>query len=262
MCLGLLSATSLSVLSFLCLRRPPVASVIVIVRPPHHLCGSPPSFTASVTVVSVGASSSEITSTSMSVSVCNQAINQILKAPHEHKTSHIPAQPHGQQTPRREASLFIRSFLPYFLLISQVGPPLAVSASAYPVLPLLHQVVWLMPSGFCLSSISALCVCHSRTLSYIPLAAPPPHIVPFYPLRYVFRIFEVYIVPSVEMIRRVDELGAASTVQAIYQAVSYPSFLFICNVCWLCPLSVLTVGSSSAGPMSSPIYTVRLSPLA
>jgi len=30
--------------------------------------------------------------------------NQILKAPHEHKRSHIPAQPHGQQTPRREAS--------------------------------------------------------------------------------------------------------------------------------------------------------------
>ena len=24
---------------------------------------------------------------------------QILKAPHEHKRSHIPAQPHGQQTP-------------------------------------------------------------------------------------------------------------------------------------------------------------------
>jgi len=39
--------------------------------------------------------------------VChNQSINQILKAPHEHKRSHIhiPAQPHGQQTPRREAS--------------------------------------------------------------------------------------------------------------------------------------------------------------
>jgi len=27
-----------------------------------------------------------------------------LKAPHEHKRSHIPAQPHGQQNPRREAS--------------------------------------------------------------------------------------------------------------------------------------------------------------
>jgi len=34
----------------------------------------------------------------------NQSINQILKAPHEHKRSNIPAQPHGQQTPRREAS--------------------------------------------------------------------------------------------------------------------------------------------------------------
>jgi len=57
------------------------------------------------------------------------------------------------------------------------------------------------------------------------------------------------------MIRRVYELGAASTVQAIYQALSYPLF-FICNVCWLCPLSVLNVGSSFAGPpMSSPIYT-------
>jgi len=33
-----------------------------------------------------------------------QSINQILKAPHEHKRSHIPAHPHGQQTPRREAS--------------------------------------------------------------------------------------------------------------------------------------------------------------
>ena len=33
----------------------------------------------------------------------HQSINQILKAPHEHKRSHIPAQPHGQQTPRREA---------------------------------------------------------------------------------------------------------------------------------------------------------------
>ena len=36
--------------------------------------------------------------------------------------------------------------------------------------------ICLMPSGFCLS-ISALCVCCSRTLSYIPSAAPPPHIV-------------------------------------------------------------------------------------
>jgi len=34
-----------------------------------------------------------------------QTVNQILKAPHEHKRSHIiPAQPHGRQTPRREAS--------------------------------------------------------------------------------------------------------------------------------------------------------------
>jgi len=40
--------------------------------------------------------------------LANQSINQlkILKAPHEHrnKRSHIPAQPYGQQTPRREAS--------------------------------------------------------------------------------------------------------------------------------------------------------------
>jgi len=35
----------------------------------------------------------------------NQLISiKILKARHEHKRSHIPAQPHGQQTPRREAS--------------------------------------------------------------------------------------------------------------------------------------------------------------
>jgi len=39
-------------------------------------------------------------------------------------------------------------------------------------------------------------------------------------------IFEVYIVPSVQMIRRVYELGAAGTVQAIYQAISYPSFFY------------------------------------
>jgi len=95
---------------------------------------------------------------------------------------------------------------------------------------------------------------------YIHTYIPPPHIVLF--THYdVSRIFEVYIVPYVQMIRRVYELGAASTVQAIYQAVSYPSF-FICNVCWLCPLRVLTVGSLSACPMSSPIYTTRLSPLA
>jgi len=78
-----------------------------------------------------------------------------------------------------------------------------------------------MPSGFRLS-ISALCVCYLRTLSYVPSAAPPPHVVLFYPLRCFPYIFEVYIVfsPSVQMkmIRRVDELelGAASTVQAIY----------------------------------------------
>jgi len=119
--------------------------------------------------------------------------------------------------------LFIRSVLIFFFFL-QVGLPLVVSASAYPVLPLLHQV-WLMPSGFRLS-ISALCVCHSRILSYIPSAVPPPHIVLF--THYdVSRIFEVYIVPSVQMIRRVYELGAAGPVQAIYQAVSYQSFFYL-----------------------------------
>jgi len=38
-----------------------------------------------------------------------QSINKSIKsnpqkAPHEHKRSHIPEHPHGQQTPRREAS--------------------------------------------------------------------------------------------------------------------------------------------------------------
>ena len=75
----------------------------------------------------------------------------------------------------------LHPFLLYFFIFSQVGLPLAVSACAYPVLPLLHQV-WLLPSDFRLS-ISSLCVCHSRILFYIPSAAPPPHIVLSYPLR-------------------------------------------------------------------------------
>jgi len=37
----------------------------------------------------------------------NRTLNQsikILKARHEYKRSHTPAQPHGQQTPRRKAT--------------------------------------------------------------------------------------------------------------------------------------------------------------
>jgi len=142
-CLGSLSATSLS-LPFsvsVALLSPLLSSA----RPtPYHLCGSAFVYCLHRRCVCRGASSSEITSPSMSV-----------------------------------CALHPFPFLPYFLLFFQVGLPLAVSASAYPVLPLLHQV-WLMSSGFRLS-ISTLCVCHSRTLSYIPSAAPPPHIVLFYP---------------------------------------------------------------------------------
>jgi len=42
----------------------------------------------------------------MSYIVLSQSIKsiKILKEPHEKKRIHIPAQPHGQQTPRREAT--------------------------------------------------------------------------------------------------------------------------------------------------------------
>jgi len=143
----------IAVPSFLCLCvcRPPVTSVIV--RPPHHLCSALPSFTASVAVavVSVGASSSEITSPSI----------------------HVYA---------------LHPFLLYFLiLLSQVGLPLAVSASAYPVvLPLPHQV-WLIDAfGFHLylsTFLRSVYAIHSRTLSFnIPsVSSSSPSHSPFLP---------------------------------------------------------------------------------
>jgi len=134
----------IAVPSVLCLCRPLVTSIID--RPPHHLCGSagPLSFTASIAVVSVGASSFEVTSPPMSV--CSSSVPSLC------------------------SSFFLGG-------TSTRGIRLCLSRS----IPLLHQV-WLMPSGFRLS-ISALCVCRSRTLSYIPSVAPPPHKVLFYPLR-------------------------------------------------------------------------------
>jgi len=207
--------------SVLCLCRPPVASVIV--RPPNHLCGS-----------------------AFVYCLRRRCLSEHLVL----RLSQLPCLYALHPFP------FLPLIFLFFLrwdLHSRYAPLLI---PFYRILPLLHQV-WLMPSGFRLS-ISALCVCHSRTLSYIPSGAPHPHIVLF--TRYdVSRIFEVYIVPSVQMIRRVDELGAASTVQARPSIRRFPiRRFFICNVCWLCPLSVLTVGSSSAGLMSSPMYTTRV----
>ena len=123
-----------------------------------------------------------------------------------------------------------------FFFFSQVGLPLAVSASAYPVLPLLHQV-WLMPSGFRLS-IYALCVCHSRILSYIPSAAPPPHIVLFYPLRCFLYLVSLKItlfpLPFVQNFRWYAEFMNWAQLAPCRPSIRrFPIYhFFICNVCW------------------------------
>ena len=115
----------ITVPSVLCLCHPPVTSIIV--RPPHHLFAFvvPFSFTASVAIVSVGPSSSEVTSPSMSV--CSSFVPSLISSFFSGGTSTSTRGP---------------------LLIPFNARSTVLRSTASGRLLLLHQV-WLMPSVDC-----------------------------------------------------------------------------------------------------------------